>query len=144
MQLLGCRIHDCARQGLSIFGASAALGLEYDMDPLLLYGMTGGTVQVRPYGGDALSTAPLQATTDSGVPLFGDSSCVAFLVAGETIIVSCCVRRRGVTCTATRWMAFWYGTAPHQTCWWVVIIRKTESIEVAMHTCLPYLPYLQK
>ncbi|EFJ51771.1 hypothetical protein VOLCADRAFT_103273 [Volvox carteri f. nagariensis] len=44
--IMDCRIHDCARQGIAIFGG---LPVEFDLDPAidpgLLYGMTGGTVQ---------------------------------------------------------------------------------------------------
>lgn len=54
LQLLGCRVHDCARQGLAIFGGGAELmadlnldlSLDTAVDPGLLTGMTGGVVQV--------------------------------------------------------------------------------------------------
>ncbi|KAG2445119.1 hypothetical protein HYH02_008986 [Chlamydomonas schloesseri] len=60
--LLGCRVHDCARQGLAVFGGGAELaldlaaGLSLDpaVDPGLLTGMTGGVVQGCDVYGNAL------------------------------------------------------------------------------------------
>ncbi|KAG2423736.1 hypothetical protein HXX76_015125 [Chlamydomonas incerta] len=60
--LLGCRVHDCARQGLAIFGGGAELmadlnldlSLDPAVDPGLLTGMTGGVVQGCDVYGNAL------------------------------------------------------------------------------------------
>ncbi|KAG2491216.1 hypothetical protein HYH03_010426 [Edaphochlamys debaryana] len=54
-QLLGCRIHDCARQGMAIFGPAALDDpLDRSTDPGFLYGSTGGVVQGCDIYGNAL------------------------------------------------------------------------------------------
>ncbi|KAG2491217.1 hypothetical protein HYH03_010427 [Edaphochlamys debaryana] len=66
-QLLGCRIHDCARQGLAIFGPAALDDpLDRSTDPGFLYGSTGGVVQARCQG-------PTSSTRLLGCDIYGNA-----------------------------------------------------------------------